>query len=102
MMWRTLLRPCFRFTGQNVQAAINLKCVRVNDLGVGLLSHFCGHRRFTDGGRAYDKENALHKKIGRRAAMPLHLPIDETNQFRACSLDFAPLTTSLRPRNSLS
>src|SRR5437660_5919284 len=102
MMRRTLLCSCLRFPSQNVEAAINLKCIRVNDLSAELLSHFRGHGRLTDCGRTYDKENARHKKIGRRAPVLLRLPIDETNQFRACSLDFAPLTTSLRPRNSLS
>src|SRR5438874_3558547 len=102
MMWRALLRSCLGFPGQDVEAAINLKCVRVNDLGAELLSYFRGHGRFIDCGRAYNKENTRHKKIGRRAALPLRPPIDEPNQLRACSLDFAPLTTSLRPRNSLS
>ena len=102
MMWRALLRSSLGFASQEIETVINLKCVRVNDLGANLLSYFRRNGRLTDCGRAYDKENTRHKKIGRRAAALLRLPIDEPNQLRACSLDFAPLTTSLRPRNSLS
>ncbi len=121
-----------RFRGQNIQSAINLKRVGIHNLGVESLRDFDCEHRFANCGWPYDEENIFHKvgmslrdvplstqllvtkigalrrsipthkKIGRRARCRVSRlnPID--NQLRTCSADFAPLTTSLRPRNSLS
>ena len=49
---------CFRvgFGGQNIQAAINLKCVGIDNLGVELFRQFNCQRRFSYGGRTHQEE----------------------------------------------
>src|SRR6476646_10700478 len=60
MMAHTALCFPVRFGGQNVQATINLKCVRINNLGIGFLRQFDGQRRFSDARGTNDEESILH------------------------------------------
>ena len=99
-----------RFGREQIEPAINLESVRADNFRVARARNFCRDLGFSRRSRSDDEENALSfrrtKKPGDRA---LCLPVSKTRRIRLfvnfvawCSLDFAPLTTSLRPRNSLS
>src|SRR5207253_1999249 len=65
----------------------------------------CGSREFCSPGSVIPVRTRRHnvpKKKRESRFGGSRFQIRSDNQFRECSLDLAPLTTSLRPRNSLS
>ena len=59
-MAHTALRFRVRFGGQNIQTAIHLKCVGIDNLGIEFLRQFDCQRRFSDGRGTNDEESILH------------------------------------------
>ena len=60
MMVHATLRFRVWFRGEDIETAINLKGVGIDDLGVELFREFNCQRGFSDGGGTNDEESILH------------------------------------------
>src|SRR5512133_1278726 len=57
------LRLEVRFRRQDIESAINLKRVGINDLGIATLRELKCQRRFPDGGGTNQKKRVPHQEI---------------------------------------
>jgi hypothetical protein len=53
-------RDCTRLCSQQIEAAVNLKCVRADDFRIEITSDTSGEVGFSGRGRADDEKDAAH------------------------------------------